>query len=135
QRLQSMMYVQDFGVNNQNITGKWYFYNETAVTFGKSEFITRWGDRKLEDNWRTKSKENSNWDNQEIFEDSTFSDDSVIAEKPLSIKSRDYYLKNLPLSDSLKQVSTQRIEHSLFALGMIYRNSIEDNKKAIETLE
>ena len=135
QRLQSMMYVQDFGVNNQNITGKWYFYNETAVTFGKSEFITRWGDRKLEDNWRTKSKEKNNWDNEEIFEDTIVSDESVIAEKSLSIKSRDYYLKNLPLSDSLKQVSTQRIEHSLFALGMIYRNSIEDNKKAIETLE
>ncbi|HPY81802.1 MAG: tetratricopeptide repeat protein [Bacteroidales bacterium] len=134
-RLQSMMYVQDFGVNNQNLTGKWYFYNETAVTFGKTEFITRWGDRKLEDNWRTKSKEKNNWGADEITEDTENTEDNVVDEKPLSIKSRSYYLKNLPLSDSLKEVSTKRIENSLFSLGMIYHNSIEDNKKAIETLE
>ena len=32
--------------------GKWYFYNQSALTFGRTEFRRRWGDRKLEDNWR-----------------------------------------------------------------------------------
>ena len=34
--------------------GGWYFYNPTAMSFGFSEFLTRWGNRKNEDNWRRK---------------------------------------------------------------------------------
>ena len=36
--------------------GKWYFYNQAALTFGRTEFRRRWGDRKLEDNWRRSNK-------------------------------------------------------------------------------
>ena len=36
--------------------GKWYFYNQSALTFGRTEFRRRWGDRKLEDNWRRSNK-------------------------------------------------------------------------------
>ena len=39
--------------NNMNITasGGWYFYNPSAMSLGYSEFLARWGNRKLEDNW------------------------------------------------------------------------------------
>ena len=45
--------------NSLNITsgGGWYFYNPSAISLGYSEFNTRWGNRKLEDNWRRKNKE------------------------------------------------------------------------------
>ena len=36
--------------------GKWYFYNQAALTFGRTEFRRRWGDRRLEDNWRRSNK-------------------------------------------------------------------------------
>ncbi len=36
--------------------GKWYFYNQAALTFGRTEFRRRWGDRPLEDNWRRYNK-------------------------------------------------------------------------------
>ncbi|MCK7538182.1 MAG: hypothetical protein MZV63_48130 [Marinilabiliales bacterium] len=36
--------------------GGWYFYNQTALSFGRSEFKRRWGDRRLEDNWRRANK-------------------------------------------------------------------------------
>ena len=36
--------------------GKWYFYNQTALTFGRTEFRRRWGERRLEDNWRRSNK-------------------------------------------------------------------------------
>ncbi|MBK7710568.1 MAG: hypothetical protein IPJ37_06265 [Bacteroidales bacterium] len=36
--------------------GKWYFYNQSAMAFGRTEFRRRWGDRKLEDNWRRSNK-------------------------------------------------------------------------------
>ena len=40
--------------------GKWYFYNQAALTFGRTEFRRRWGDRKLEDNWRRSNKTRAN---------------------------------------------------------------------------
>ena len=33
-----------------------YFYNSNTVSFGKEEFRKRWGNRKLEDNWRLSDK-------------------------------------------------------------------------------
>jgi len=36
--------------------GKWYFYNQSALAFGRTEFRRRWGDRKLEDNWRRSNR-------------------------------------------------------------------------------
>ncbi|MGZ3930359.1 MAG: type IX secretion system periplasmic lipoprotein PorW/SprE, partial [Bacteroidia bacterium] len=33
-----------------------YFYNQTTVSFGVSDFAKRWGNRKLEDNWRRSQK-------------------------------------------------------------------------------
>src|SRR5690606_12709946 len=32
--------------------GNWYFYNPSAVSAGRTEFMRRWGDRPLQDNWR-----------------------------------------------------------------------------------
>ena len=37
--------------------GAWYFYNPSAISFGLSEFLKRWGTRKLEDNWRRSEKD------------------------------------------------------------------------------
>ena len=41
---------------NINKEGKWYFYNQSALAFGRTEFRRRYGDRKLEDNWRRANK-------------------------------------------------------------------------------
>ena len=44
--------------NSMNISsgGGWYFYNPSAISLGYSEFLSRWGNRKLEDNWRRKNQ-------------------------------------------------------------------------------
>ncbi|NNF02782.1 MAG: hypothetical protein HKN22_08860, partial [Bacteroidia bacterium] len=36
--------------------GGWYFYNQSAISFGMSEFKRKWGDRQNEDNWRRSKK-------------------------------------------------------------------------------
>ncbi len=130
----STLYKNEFGLNNQKMSGKWYFYNESAVSFGKSEFIRTWGDRKLEDNWRRSNKQTMAWSDgsEDDFED----EDSIAVEEPeTNNKTRQHYLKDLPLTKDLLQESTDRIEKSLFAEGMVYYNNILDNPKAIETLE
>ena len=46
--------------DNISQEGKWYFYNQTALTFGRTEFRRRWGERRLEDNWRRSNKASVN---------------------------------------------------------------------------
>ncbi len=36
--------------------GTWYFYNQRLRAAGISEFTTKYGNRKLEDNWRRSDK-------------------------------------------------------------------------------
>ncbi len=43
--------------HSSNQGGKWYFYNLNAKGFGQPEFRMRWGNRKLEDNWRRNNKQ------------------------------------------------------------------------------
>lgn len=46
--------------NSSRLTGgAWYFYNPSALSFGFGEFTKKWGNRKLEDNWRRSSKESN----------------------------------------------------------------------------
>ncbi|MDR1761713.1 MAG: tetratricopeptide repeat protein, partial [Bacteroidales bacterium] len=119
--------------------GKWYFYNETAVRLGKTEFKQRWGDRKLEDNWRRSTKSSSFTDVEDeelaIAEEDSSAQGETAPPKETNIKSRQYYLQNLPLTDSALAISTQRIEEGLFNEGMTYMNLIGDNKMAIACLE
>ncbi|MFQ3576920.1 MAG: hypothetical protein SNJ77_10845, partial [Cytophagales bacterium] len=37
--------------------GTFYFFNPNTIVSGKADFFKKWGDRKLEDNWRRSSKE------------------------------------------------------------------------------
>ncbi len=137
--MNSNLYNQEFGLNNQKVSGSWYFYNESVAKFGKSEFKKRWGDRTLEDNWRRSNKnssadlfaENENTDETDEFGEETEPKKPLVTDK----KSREYYLQNLPLTDSLKKISNTKIENYMFNTGMAYMNLIHDNQYAIKALE
>jgi hypothetical protein len=100
---------------------------------GKKEFAAKWGKRKLEDNWRRRNKE--------VVMD--FSDmdpemaDSLQAQqkKELSPKSREYYLQNIPLTDSAMEESHNRIKEALLNAGHIYQAELNENEMAIEQYE
>lgn len=137
--MNSNLYNQEFGLNNQKVTGKWYFYNESVSKFGKAEFKKRWGDRPLEDNWRRSTKgstvdlfaETNTDDEFDEWEEAPEQKKQLVTDK----KSREYYLQNLPLTDSLKQISNTNIENYMFNVGMAYMNLIHDNQYAITALE
>ncbi|MCX6257041.1 MAG: tetratricopeptide repeat protein [Bacteroidia bacterium] len=106
--------------------GKWYFYNPTAMSFGQSEFVKVWGKRKLEDNWRRKNKNVVM--PEELSDKSEEENDSIakMKKKLSDNKSREYYLVNLPLTDSLMAQSTQKIINAYFNGGEIFKTEIED---------
>jgi len=121
-----------YGGNTQS-TGKWYFYNLSAKSFGQPEFRMKWGERKLEDNWRRSNKQSVS----ELIEEE--GEEGVNGENGggtlLDNKSREFYLKNIPLTDSSMEVSHLKLEDALYNMGMIYRDDLLDYMKAIEALE
>ena len=116
--------------------GDWYFYNQTTLSFGVNDFIKKWGNRKLEDNWRRSQKALS-FDNQSSPSDSagTVASSNNKPKSSTNKKTVDYYLTDLPLSDSLLQKSDKRIIDAYYNLGSTYKEDLNNNKKAIAAFE
>ncbi len=118
----------------------WYFYNSQLVTQGKSDFESKWGRRKLEDNWRRINKtvisnndfaETKYDDNTEAKGDSShvsgkMSDslrvDSVITDT----KRPEFYLRQIPLTEAAMKESNEILSDGLFNMGLIYKDKLED---------
>lgn len=107
-----------------------YFYNPNTVALGVADFQKKWGNRKYEDNWRRSNKS--------ITVDDPLNSDSSNAtakNKNLNKKSRDTYKKGLFTSDSLFAQSNNRIIEAYYTMGGIYKEELQNNKKAISTYE
>ncbi len=117
-----------FGGNSAS----WYFYNPSTVAFGISDFQRRWGNRKFEDNWRRSNKATVIADEEQTAKDTSLAkkDSSYVPEK-----TREYYLKNLPLNDSLIRKSNARIVKAYYMMGSIYKEELNDTKKTIASFE
>ncbi len=114
----------------------WYFYNPSTSGIGKTEFQRIWGKRKLEDNWRRKNKMSVISEETEQLVDETEPLNSTVVQPKVSDpKSRDYYLQDIPLTDSLMKVSNDRIKNSYFDAGRLYRSAFQNYTRSIEMLE
>jgi len=115
--------------------GKWYFYNMQAKAMGEAEFKRKWGNRKLEDNWRRQNKKVITFD--EMAQNPLTSENGgAAAEKDtLSNMSREYYLRDIPFSDSMLQTSDQKIREGLYNAGLIYRNELSEPELAAKTFK
>jgi len=123
------------GFNGQ--TGDWYFYNIDIVRSGETEFVRRWGNRKLEDNWRRTNKSASLFADTNlkptVAKDST---DTTSASKALTDnKKPEFYLKQIPVTAAQLAKSTAEIGTALFNMAIIYKDKIEDIPMAISTFE
>jgi tetratricopeptide (TPR) repeat protein len=115
--------------------GKWYFYNQAALTFGRTEFRRRWGDRKFEDNWRRSNKTRVNVSQVSANPNEVSQKSSDTSAAVHNYKKPEYYLKNLPLNDSLIILSNDKISIALLNAGKAYSERILDQSKATETFE
>ena len=116
--------------------GKWYFYNQAALTFGRTEFRRRWGDRKLEDNWRRLNKSRSSGT---LAESNTSENSGTAADTSgkeiLDYKKPEFYLRNLPMTDSALAASDSRIANAYLNAGKAYADKFSDPSGATESLE
>ena len=119
--------------------GGWYFYNPATISFGYSEFLKKWGNRKNEDDWRRSSKQsNLNAAGADELEsadaevkDTTNSKDSTKSATAM----RDKYMKNVPTSDKLMEASNGRIIEAYYTIGLIYKEQFNDYNEAIKAFE
>lgn len=120
--------------------GGWYFYNQTTISFGIADFAKRWGNRKLEDNWRRSQKgltiDNSSNDNETVSTKTTTANNknNTKASKDPR-KTREYYLKQLPLTDTLMKTSHAKIVEADYLLGSTYKEDLNNNKRSIAAFE
>ncbi len=134
QRNQEVLQMNNYGQTTRQTNlgsdgSKWYFYNPSAKSFGEPEFKRRWGNRKLEDNWRRKNKQIAGV--EQISEDE-FSDEVIDNKEGLDNKTTEYYMVDLPLTDSAMAESHMKIQNALYNVGEVYRNDLKDFPLAIE---
>ncbi len=121
--------------DNINQEGRWYFYNQAALTFGRTEFRRRWGDRRLEDNWRRMNKARVN-----VQQMASGQEDNDLKKTDTTMAASDYhkpefYLKDLPLNDSLLSISNQKIANAYFNSGRIFMERIADRPHSVQSFE
>lgn len=141
QAMQDMAFNQSMMYNNKSTSGgtegqqggQWYFYNLNAKSFGQPEFRMKWGERKLEDHWRRKNKQSLSELTGEVdaASDSLNDGGTVIFDN----KSREYYLINVPLTDSAMEQSNLKLENALYNMGVIYKENLLDYQESITSFE
>ncbi|MBU1369702.1 MAG: tetratricopeptide repeat protein [Bacteroidetes bacterium] len=122
--------------NTMQQSTEWYFYNPNTLSYGYTEFMRKWGRRKLEDNWRISDKQSISFDEGGMdlaFEEDMSPADSASAE--LTQRDRAYYLQDLPLTEEAQASANNAIAEALNSLGYIYMERLEDKPKAIESYQ
>ena len=119
----------------------WYFYNETTLRNGFSEFSKKWGMRKLEDNWRISDKRSIENGLLEEAKKGDLADkgdpdkDGEGGKKEITNHDREYYLKDLPFTPEQQAEAHQQIAASLYNVGFIYLDRLSDYPRSIESYE
>ncbi|MDO7743680.1 MAG: gliding motility protein, partial [Pedobacter sp.] len=101
---------------------------------GYSDFLTRWGNRKLEDNWRQSIKSSSQTTAESIakVEDNGSKTskglDSVAGNNSNTAVAK--YLKDVPVTPELLKVSDQKIIDSYYEIANFYQQQLDDQQEA-----
>ena len=106
---------------------KFFAYNLAAKEKGANEFRKRWGDRKLEDNWRRLDSQSFN----------TFDDEDVEEEeeKEITDAERKRALVDVPSTPASLEKANAAIEEALYDLGIAFRGAVKNYQKSVDALE
>ena len=106
--------------------GQWYFYNASVRTSGLASFKKTWGERPLEDHWRTKEKPSQGFgggvDLAEVGEEG----DSTDVVLPSNDNSVEYYMSRVLRTDEDFKQSLAREAAAKAELGFIYKDGLND---------
>lgn len=114
--------------------GKFYFYNLTSLGYGKNDFVQKWGERQLEDDWR--------WSKKGRLLPSEATGELVAANDSLSGEPTeeerltvDFYMDRIPKKETfIDSLKTER-NFANYQLGLIYKEKFKENRLAAGKLE
>ncbi len=117
-----------------------YFYNPTTVAFGKIEFKKTWGERSLKGNWRQSSFTStavSTAISKDTINTTNVSEDAAVAESDKIVEqyTADFYLKQLPTSQTAIDSIYKERNSAYYQLGVIYKEKFKEYELATNKLE
>ncbi len=123
--------------------GAWYFYNQSAISFGFNEFVKRWGNRKQEDNWRRSEKEMTMGGDvvDTLIVDSAAMNQQSLNDSIAKLDSKarkEAYLAQIPNSPEAIVESNIKITEAYYNCGVIYKeqlNNLPESVNSFETLD
>jgi hypothetical protein len=129
------------GSNTSAPGSGFYFDNAGAVSQGFSDFKRRWGNRKLEDNWRRSVRYNSDVTINTL--NTTQNVDPTILPGPMQKSTADVaasayrqqLIQSIPATPELLAQSNQRIYNAYLDLAAFYRDVLDDKPEAIAVYE
>jgi tetratricopeptide (TPR) repeat protein len=112
-----------------------FAYNKTQVENGKKTFIAKWGQRKLEDNWRRSVKNYAS--NADIIDTTENKKDNLEQKPIIEISEADYkrVMSDIPFSAFQKEQMRNELKKALFELGKDYRTKLQEYELSANTLE
>ena len=111
-------------------TGKWYFYNMQTVLFGKEEFKALWGNRPIEDNWRSTSKTMVNVSNEPSIENLNVVEVGSVKRYEIW-----YYTDEIPTNKvKIDSIIAER-NLAYFNLGVIYKEQFKELELSTHKLD
>jgi len=144
-RMLALSATQNFAnvnVNTQGQSNKWYFYNPGLVSQGISEFYRRFGNRRLEDNWRISNRTVMSFEDMDELnagtqreEEEEFDEDgNPIKKRETDPKKPEYYTQDLPMTPGAMDTSNMLIANAMYNAGIIYFDQLNDLKRSCEML-
>jgi tetratricopeptide (TPR) repeat protein len=109
--------------------GGWYFYNPSAMSFGRNEFYAKWGERDLEDLWRISNKRIMAFGDMGDF-------DMDGDERPAGGRvTRASLLENVPTTPEKMQASNARLARAYYNKGVLFKDRLIDTDASINSFE
>ena len=129
----------------------WYFDNATSLGTARADFIRLWGDRRLQDNWRTtltpssspNAPQNGGAPVSITGNDQTRVNGVAAGASPATAAPADplaeqnalvaKYRQDLPTTPEKLKTSDQQIEAAMYELGSIYKELLKEKQRGYET--
>ncbi|MDJ0366176.1 hypothetical protein QMK33_13540 [Hymenobacter sp. H14-R3] len=129
----------------------WYFDNATSLGTARSDFLRLWGDRKLQDNWRTtltpssspNAPQNGGAPLSVTGNDQTRVNGTAAGTTPATAPVVDplaeqnalvaTYRQAIPTTPGQLQASDKQVEGAMYELGGIYKELLKEKQRGYET--
>ena len=116
--------------------GMFWPYNGQLRASGQQQFLSYWGDRVLEDDWRRSNKMSNLFVDDEEGEGAEAAGEEEEVLDPLdpaNLPTFEELLAALPCEPDARVSEEERMAEAYYNAGLDYREKLSDNEKAIET--